>query len=107
MYQCYGATRMIYRIESKTLDRIDTDREFNGGFSRDIVKAIRKRFQQVRAAEDENVLRSQVSLHFEKLKGNRKHQYSIRLNKQFRLIFELKEENSSKTLVVKSVEDYH
>jgi proteic killer suppression protein len=98
---------MNYRIENKTLEKIDTDRKFNGGYSRDIVKAIRKRFQQIRAAANENDLRSQKSLRFEKLKGKRKHQYSIRLNDQFRMIFELEREGSSNRLIVKRVEDYH
>lgn len=47
------------------------------------------------------------SLHFEKLKGNRTHQHSIRLNERWRLIIELEGEASHRTVVVVSIEDYH
>ena len=46
------------------------------------------------------------SLHYEKLKGRRAHQRSMRLNDQFRLILEIEIVND-RTIVVVSVEDYH
>lgn len=46
------------------------------------------------------------SLHYEKLKGKRSHQRSMRLNDQFRLIVEIEEANG-RTVVVISIEDYH
>ena len=47
------------------------------------------------------------SLRFEKLKGKRKHQYSMRLNDQWRLILELDDQVPTKVVVVVAVEDYH
>ena len=47
------------------------------------------------------------SLHFEKLKGNRNHQRSLRLNKQWRLILEIQQSTDGKLVVVISIEDYH
>ena len=76
------------------------------GLGRDIVKAYRKVMQLLRSAVDERDLYAVKSLHFEKLKGNRSHQRSLRLNRQFRLIIEIEEENE-KTIVVISIEDYH
>jgi toxin HigB-1 len=46
------------------------------------------------------------SLHDERLKGNRKHQRSLRLNRQFRLVLEL-QQVPDKTVVIVSIEDYH
>jgi proteic killer suppression protein len=47
------------------------------------------------------------SLHFEKLKGNRSQQYSMRLNEQWRLIVEIKGNAPNKVIAVISIEDYH
>ena len=47
------------------------------------------------------------SLHFEKLKGDRTHQHSMRLNKQWRLIIELEGVAPNKLVAVISIEDYH
>ena len=47
------------------------------------------------------------TLHFEKLSGNRSHQRSIRLNKQFRLVFEIRVDADGKLIVVVEVVDYH
>jgi toxin HigB-1 len=98
---------MQFRIADKTLERMDTDGEFDGGYSENIAKAFRKRMQAIRAATDENDLRELRSLHFEKLKGKRKGQYSIRLNDQFRLILEIEKEGRSNRIVVCGIEDYH
>lgn len=86
------------------LDRLETDAQFTGGFAQAIVRAYRRRMQQIRAATDERDLRS---ARLEKLKGRRSHQYSIRLNDQFRLILEMETASSVKTIIVISIEDYH
>lgn len=62
--------------------------------------------QWIRAAPDERDFYRMKSLHYEKLKGKRSHQRSMRLNDQYRLILEI-EEIKGRTLVVISIEDYH
>lgn len=89
------------------LDKLETDADFDGGFPSQIVAAYRKRIQQIRAAVDERYLYSQKSLRFEKLAGDRKHQHSMRLNDQWRLILEFEGKGSEKTVVIVSIEDYH
>ncbi len=89
------------------LDRLETDLRFNLGFASEIVRAFRKRIQTIRAAPDERTFYSLKSLHFEKLKGNRDHQHSMRLNKQWRLIIEIKPGQPKNTIVVVAIEDYH
>jgi proteic killer suppression protein len=59
------------------------------------------------AAPDERTLRNWKSLHYEKLKGDRKGQRSIRLNGQWRLVFILDEATLPPTIAVVAVEDYH
>lgn len=89
------------------LDRLETDASFNAGFSRDIVRSFRKLMQAIRAAPDERTFYAMKSLHFEKLKGARDHQRSMRLNKQWRLVIEFKAADAGKVVVVIGIEDYH
>jgi toxin HigB-1 len=83
-----------------------TDQHYTARFGPNIVKAFRKVIGLIHAANDERDLRSMKSLHYEKLKGNRSHQRSMRLNDQFRLIVEI-EGHGNKTVAVISIEDYH
>ena len=94
---------MEVSFRDPALDRLETDARFDGSYSAAIVKAYRKRMQQIRAAEDERVFYAFKSLHFEKLKGDRNHQHSMRLNDQWRLILEI--ERSGKDMI--GIEDYH
>jgi proteic killer suppression protein len=98
---------MLFRHADKTLKRIDEEPDFNGGLAENLVRAFRMRMQLIRAAANENDLRAVKSLHFEKLKGDRKHQYSIRLNNQFRLILEFEPSDRGKVAVVVGLDDYH
>jgi len=72
----------------------------------DIVKAFRKVVQVIRNAMDERDLYAMKSLHYEKLKGQRSHERSLRLNIQFRLIVEL-DQGDVKTVVVVGIEKHY
>ena len=61
----------------------------------------------IQAAENENDLRAFKSLRFEKLKGNRAGQFSLRLNKQFRLIVQIMKDEHGKLLWIIEIVDYH
>ncbi len=65
------------------------------------------RIQFIRAADDERAFYNMKSLHYEKLKGDLNGFYSMRLNKQWRLILKYKEGDSGKLVVVVSISDYH
>lgn len=88
-------------------DQLETDPECNAGFSRDVVRAYRKLMQVIRAAPDERTFYGMKSLHFEKLKGDRDYQRSMRLNKQWRLIVEIKPSQPKNIVVIIGIEDYH
>ncbi len=94
-------------FEDPKLERIYMDPTYTGRYPDHIVSLIRRRIQAIRMAPDERVLRAAKSLHLEKLKGERKHQHSLRLNKQWRLIIEFRKSESGKIVAIISVEDYH
>ncbi len=71
-----------------------------------VIKSARRKITALRAAVDDRSLRNWKSLHYEKLKGDREGQRSIRLNDQYRLVFVLKEIEPL-TATILAVEDYH
>lgn len=90
----------------KKLERLEIDVSYTAGFGTDIVRAYRKVMGVIRAALDERAFYAMKSLHYEKLKGDRSHQRSMRLNKQFRLILRIAA-GDPKAAVIISIEDYH
>jgi proteic killer suppression protein len=94
-------------FQDADLDKMEIDPHFSGGWPPNIVSSYRRKMQLVRAAADERFIRNMKSLHFEKLKPPRDHQYSIRLNDQWRLILELVGEGRQKRIVIVGIEDYH
>jgi proteic killer suppression protein len=95
------------RHTNKTLRRMDDDPDFNGGFSSGIAKAFRMRMHLIRAIGNEDELRARKSYRFEKLKGARSSDDSIRLNDQFRLTFQIEKSGGGNRLVILAIEDYH
>ena len=85
---------------------IETDQAGCTQLSVGIIKSARRKLVVLRAAIDEQSLRNWKSLHYEKLKGDRDGQRSIRLNDQYRMIFK-HEETQPGTLIILSIEDYH
>ncbi len=61
------------------LEQLEADSSFDGGFQSGVVKKYRMRMQYIRSAKDERDFYAMRSLRFEKLKGKRKEQYSIRV----------------------------
>ena len=92
---------------NKDLERLECDRDFTTGLPQALVRAFRKTMQLIRAAPDERDFYKLKSMHFEKLKGKRKPERSMRLNKPMRLIVEFHGKGPAKTLFVKGIEDYH
>lgn len=94
-------------FEDDSLRKLEEDPAYDAGFDRSIVKSYRMRIQYIRAAENEKAFYSMKSLHYEKLKGNLEGFYSMRLNKQWRLVFKYNKGESGKLVVVVSIVDYH
>lgn len=98
---------MEVQFANNDLDHLEIDPNFTAGLSRALVRAFRKRMQIIRAAPDERTLYALKSLHFEKLKGERSHQRSIRLTKKWRLVLELKKDGDKSVVIIIAIEDYH
>lgn len=97
---------MKVSFRSRKLEALETEAG-DAGYPPEAVKAFRKRMQFLRAATDERDIRAMKSMRFEKLMGARSHQYSLRLNDQWRLILEFEQQAGAKTLVIVEIEDYH
>ena len=98
---------MEVEFADDTYEQLYTDPGSGGGYAPGIVTAFRKRVQFIRYAKDERDIRNWKSLRLEKLKGNRSHQHSIRLNDKYRLIIELKGTGDEKVVIIVGIEDYH
>ena len=98
---------MEVEFADEDLDRLETDARFTGGFAQAVVRGFRKAMQAIRAAVDERDLYAAKGLRFEKLKGKRDHQHSMRVNVQWRLIVELVDGKRGKATRVFAIEDYH
>jgi proteic killer suppression protein len=94
-------------FKDDSLDQLERNAKYDAGYSGAVVKAFRKRMQYIRAATDERDFYATKSLRFEKLKGERSNQRSMRLNDQWRLILEITGEGSNKKLAIIRIEDYH
>ena len=85
----------------------DTEAIFNGRFVKRIPKQIAplaaRKLNQVHAAGNINDLRIPPANRLEALKGNRKGQYSIRINDQWRICFVWKNAGAEAVGIV----DYH
>lgn len=94
-------------FEDDRLALIETDQAAQTRLPVAVIQSARRKLNVIRAAPDERALRNWKSLHYEKLKGNRDDQRSVRLNDQWRLVFRLDEKCSPQRVTVIAVEDYH
>ncbi|MBS0514275.1 MAG: type II toxin-antitoxin system RelE/ParE family toxin [Proteobacteria bacterium] len=98
---------MDVEFDDASLQRLEADPKYTADFDAAVVKAFRKRMQLIRAALDERAFYAMKSLHYEKLKGDREGQHSMRLNDQWRLLLRFKHEPNGKIVVIISIDDYH
>jgi toxin HigB-1 len=76
-------------------------------FSKQVIDAFLRAMATIDAAPDERDLYARKGLHFEKLKGDRKGQRSIRLNQQWRLILTIERDNTGALVWIIEIADYH
>jgi proteic killer suppression protein len=99
---------MRYEITDNELRKMDADKDYVAAkFGSEIHKAFRKVMNFVRAANTQIDLGAMKGLQFEKLKGDRKDQYSMRLNDQFRMIATFKSDKNGQIIVIIEIVDYH
>lgn len=98
---------MEVEFDNADLNRLETDGDFLSGFPAPVVRQYRRVLQLIRAAVDERDLYAYKGRHFEKLKGGRSHERSLRLNDQWRLIVQIRGDAPAKVIAIISIEDYH
>lgn len=86
---------------------IETDRAADTRLPVAVIQSARRKLVAIRAATDERTLRNWKSLHYEKLKGARSEERSIRLNNQWRLVFQIDDKCNPHKVTVVAIEDYH
>jgi proteic killer suppression protein len=75
---------MEVEFRDKTLALVETDRAPETRLGLALINSLRDKLIFLKSAPDERSLRNWKSLHYEKMEGDER---SIRINKQFRLIF--------------------
>lgn len=98
---------MDVEFADEDLRRLLCEAGFSKGLGQAVVRGYRKAMGVVIAAVDVRDLFALRSLRFEKLKGKRKGQWSLRLNDQWRLIVEVGEESAGKRIRIIEIVDYH
>lgn len=93
---------MIKGFKCKETEKI-FNRFFSGKLPETIQTAAYRKLLMIDAATDLRDLRAPRSNHLEKLRGNRKGKYSIRINNQWRICFNWKNGNSQNIEII----DYH
>jgi toxin HigB-1 len=97
---------MDIEFREKSLSLIETDRAAETKLPASVINSFRDKMVVLRAATDERTLRNWKSLHYEKLKGQ-EGERSIRLNKQWRVVFLIETGCKPNKIKILRVEDYH
>lgn len=97
---------MEVKFANPDLEAMEAD-GVNGSFSEAVGNGYRKVLNFIRAAVDERDFRAMRSLNFEKLLGDRSHQHSLRINKKWRLIIEIRKSTPKNTIIIIEISDYH
>lgn len=98
---------MRFRFCTKRLQRLYTEGRDIRHLPASVVEAFLEVMLVIEAAPDERTLYEFPSLRFEKLKGRRKGQRSLRLNDQFRLTLTVEQDEEGSYLLILGIEDYH
>jgi toxin HigB-1 len=97
---------MEIEFQDAKLALIETDRAAETKLPVAVINSLRDKLVVLRAAGDERTLRNWKSLHYEKLEGT-DDQRSIRINKQFRLVFTIDTKTKPNKMTIFAVTDYH
>lgn len=95
------------RFESKRLAALYTEEAGARRYPSEVVDAFFEVMAAIASAVDERDLYALKGVRFEKLKGARKHERSMRLNKAWRLIVRLERDDKGKLLVVIDLENHY
>lgn len=97
---------MIFRFADEKLKKLYYHGTGSGHYPQGVVEAFIRRVRAIDGAADERDFRAMKSLHFEKLKSS-KNQYSMRLNKSWRLIVTFAKNKDGKTVVIIEINNHY
>jgi proteic killer suppression protein len=89
------------------LARLETEAVFSAGLAPPVVKQFRLLMQIIRTVNRKNALYQFGGRRLEKLTGQRQHQYSMRLNKKYRLIAEFSGEEPEEKILIVGIENHY
>lgn len=98
---------MRFAFKHKKLERLYLGGKYTGGLPPEVFERFLLVVQFIAEIPDERSLYTQKGLHMEKLHGDRAGQFSLRLNKQFRLCFELVQDVDGNIVFILEIVDYH
>ena len=98
---------MDFDFANQKLRRLYAEQKGSRRYPPEVVDAFFEVMQVIDSAKDEQDLRAMQHLHFEKLKGKRKHQRSLVLHGPFRLVVQLVEDHDGTYLLIEEIVDYH
>lgn len=98
---------MRFTFQKKSLSDLYEGRKNNPKLSAQVTKAFERVVAVIKAARDERDFYELKSLRFEKLKGDRSEDRSLRLTDQFRLIVRLQNDEQGRYVLICDIEDYH
>ncbi len=93
---------MIQSFKCKETEKI-WNQEYSKKFSENIQGIALRKLFMIQRGKELNDLRIPPANRLEKLKGDRKNQYSIRINDQYRICFQWEDSNAYNVEIV----DYH
>ncbi len=98
---------MHFQFKKKKLEELYYEEKGIHKYSPEVIDAFFHVMSVIEAAIDLREFYNLKSLHFEKLKGSRKNEHSMRLNKQYRLTMLILEDERGNSLFILDIEDYH
>lgn len=98
---------MDFEISDPDIVRLYYENKGHQKYQTGVGKIVRRRIQTISSVANEQELYKFAGIRFEKLNGERSHQRSMRINKQWRLIVEIEEREEGNKMIVVGIEDYH
>lgn len=98
---------MRFEFKEKDLLLLYTEEKGVRRYPPDVVEGFFEVMAIIDSAKNESDIRAYKHLHFEKLRGNRAGQHSLKLDKQFRLIVKIEKDEHGKLLWIIEIVDYH
>ena len=98
---------MRYQFKYRKLENLYYDGRDINQYPPEVGRSFYEAMEIISAAVDVRDLYAFKGFHFEKLKGARIDQYSMRLNNQFRLVLTKERDEHGQYLLIISIEDYH